>query len=241
MVILGVLCALTVIEYLQLQGFEKGRLILSVSVVCFMYLSLVILAWDKGITTAIKYAIFLSMVFTILLSLRLLGRKDPFSFSFQIVPATLYIAVPLALLFALSVWTGEYQPWIIMIVLLFVWINDVMAYLIGKNFGKYPMSKFISPNKTWEGTLAGWISCLVAAVIFHQIWPQYVLGSWIVMAGLIAVTGTVGDLIESMFKRQRDLKDTGTFLPGHGGLLDRLDSLLFCIPFVALYFFILDF
>lgn len=241
MIILGILCALTIIEYLQLQGLTGGRLILAVVVVLFMYISLVILAWDKGITTAIKYAIFLSLIFSLLLLIRLVGRKDPFSFTFQIVPATLYVAVPLALLFSLSVWSGEYQPWIIMVILLFVWINDVMAYLIGKNFGRNPMSKVISPNKTWEGTVAGWLSCVIAAVIFHQIWPQYSLASWITIAILISIGGTIGDLIESLFKRMRGLKDSGTFLPGHGGLLDRLDSLLFCVPFVALYFLIIGF
>lgn len=118
-----------------------------------------------------------------------------------------------------------------------IWINDTMAYIVGSLIGKTPFSK-ISPKKTWEGTAGGAILCVVTiAIAGHYISPFNILPvqHWIVIASIAAVIGTAGDLLESKLKRMADVKDSGSIMPGHGGFLDRFDSLLLATPFVWLY------
>jgi phosphatidate cytidylyltransferase len=120
-----------------------------------------------------------------------------------------------------------------------MWINDTLAYIVGSLVGKTPLSK-ISPKKTWEGTIGGIILCgLVVGYGMHVFssgaLPISVYG-WIILAALNGVTGTLGDLLESKFKRLANVKDSGTFMPGHGGFLDRFDSLLLAAPiFLFIY------
>ncbi len=238
MVIVGILCLLTVIEYYRLQQLHGNWLYISIVISMLMYVGLVVLVYQKGIAPPIEYAIYLGIVFLALLMLRLSLRKDPFSFTFQIVPATLYIALPLALLLAISQWGGHYRPGVILAILLFVWTNDIMAYIIGRSFGKRAFAPKISPKKTWEGTLGGWIACILLSLVIARFMPEFSQVQWLAMALVIALSGSAGDLVESLFKRKKGIKDSGVFLPGHGGFLDRLDSLLFCLPLVALLFLI---
>lgn len=122
-----------------------------------------------------------------------------------------------------------------------IWINDTMAYLIGSFIGKTPLSK-ISPKKTVEGTLGGIIACItIAGIVFYFIDNTIQMALYgIGIAALCAIFGTLGDLFESKLKRMADVKDSGSFMPGHGGFLDRFDSLLFAVPavWVFVYFFL---
>jgi phosphatidate cytidylyltransferase len=118
-----------------------------------------------------------------------------------------------------------------------IWINDTMAYIVGSLIGKTPFSK-ISPKKTWEGTVGGAILCIaVIALLGYFTAPAngYPVIHWIAIATIAAVVGTAGDLLESKLKRVANVKDSGHIMPGHGGFLDRFDSLLLAIPFVWLY------
>jgi len=118
-----------------------------------------------------------------------------------------------------------------------IWINDTMAYLVGSMVGKKPLSK-ISPKKTWEGTIGGAILCILVIGMlgyFIPITKIIFVHHWIFIAALCAIYGTVGDLFESKLKRMANVKDSGAIMPGHGGFLDRFDSLLFAAPAVWLY------
>ena len=127
--------------------------------------------------------------------------------------------------------------WLLPILLIAsIWINDTMAYIVGSFIGKTPLSP-ISPKKTWEGTIGGAILCMVVVTLvgyFALGMSDYV--SLIVVSGIAAVIGTLGDLLESKLKRLAGVKDSGNFMPGHGGFLDRFDSLLLATPFVWAYF-----
>jgi phosphatidate cytidylyltransferase len=139
----------------------------------------------------------------------------------------------------------DYFPVIIPCSIVFsIWINDTMAYIAGSLFGKTPLSK-ISPKKTWEGTLAGIILCVAATGILFSNIPSDITVSgfhfsfsdktWYIIAAITAIAGVSGDLLESKLKRLAGVKDSGTLMPGHGGFLDRFDSLLLATPFVWLY------
>jgi phosphatidate cytidylyltransferase len=119
-----------------------------------------------------------------------------------------------------------------------IWINDTMAYLVGSFIGKTPFSK-ISPKKTWEGTVGGAILCVVTVTLAgYYLFKFSDITSLIFISGIAAAVGTAGDLLESKLKRMANVKDSGELLPGHGGFLDRFDSLLLATPFVCLYVFL---
>lgn len=115
-----------------------------------------------------------------------------------------------------------------------IWINDTMAYIVGSLIGKTPFSA-ISPKKTWEGTVGGAILCVVVISLIGWLLDTYKVYDWIAISATAAVAGTAGDLLESKLKRMANVKDSGTLMPGHGGFLDRFDSLLIATPFVWLY------
>ena len=116
-----------------------------------------------------------------------------------------------------------------------IWISDVSAYLVGSLIGKHKLYERISPGKTWEGTIGATILTIACSFLIHHFFPELALKHWVVIAVLVSVFGTIGDLVESMFKRQAGIKDSGKIMPGHGGILDRFDSLLFVAPFVYTY------
>ena len=123
------------------------------------------------------------------------------------------------------------------IIIASIWINDTMAYLVGSVIGRTPMSK-ISPKKTWEGTIGGIILCIIAVSLLlpflFRIHGSVFSITLAIVSAIAAITGTLGDLFESKLKRMADVKDSGSIMPGHGGFLDRFDSMLFAIPAVWL-------
>jgi phosphatidate cytidylyltransferase len=129
---------------------------------------------------------------------------------------------------------------LIFFLLLTVWMGDAMAYYTGKNFGKTPLLPRVSPKKTVEGLIGGVVgSLLTAAAIHFTFFPQFPLGAALAAAALLSVSGVVGDLVESAWKRSAGVKDSGSLIPGHGGFLDRLDSILFAAPVLYAYWYLL--
>jgi len=117
-------------------------------------------------------------------------------------------------------------------VFILIWINDSLAYLVGVNFGRHKLMEHVSPKKTIEGTLGGVLGSLLAAWIMSRYFESQSLELWLILSLLISVFGTLGDLVQSKFKRKAQVKDSGALLPGHGGIYDRLDSIIFVSPFV---------
>lgn len=118
-----------------------------------------------------------------------------------------------------------------------IWINDTMAYIVGSLIGKTPLSK-ISPKKTWEGTIGGILLAVIVMGILNGLSNDFEMDGiavWMIIAAIASIMGTLGDLLESKLKRAAEVKDSGTLMPGHGGFLDRFDSLLVATPFVWLY------
>lgn len=168
--------------------------------------------------------IYITMPTLMMIDLRTISRIYTIGFEDKLI---LDIAIPLCIIFS-------------------IWVNDTMAYLVGSFIGKTPLTK-VSPKKTWEGTIGGVVLCIIAVGFLYPLIMEKELKdsyapvkTWFIIPALCSIFGTLGDLFESKLKRMADVKDSGSFMPGHGGFLDRFDSLLFAVPpvWVYVYFFI---
>lgn len=160
------------------------------------------------------------------------SKRNPILKSFTTIS---YLVLPFFFLVYLPFLNGNYQPKLIVYIIIIIWTNDSFAYLVGKNFGKTRLFERISPKKTIEGFIGGFLFAVFAGFLIGRYSDILSTKSWLIIAILTSIIGTFGDLVESKFKRQANIKDSGTIMPGHGGLLDRLDSLFFLTPFVYLY------
>jgi len=146
-----------------------------------------------------------------------------------------FILVAFPLSFAIRLHGAAPQgPTLLLFALILVWISDSAAYFAGRSIGKHPFSPKLSPNKTWEGAAAGFLASLAVAFAFMP-WVNVPLVHLLAMAALGSIAGQVGDLLESGYKRSAGIKDSGSLLPGHGGVLDRIDALILAIPVVWYY------
>ncbi len=176
-----------------------------------------------------------------LMMIRELYRKD--EKTFDSLAATfygiIYIAVPLSLLSLLVYPDGSagglYEPGLLAGVFILIMLNDSVAFLVGVPFGRRRLFKSVSPKKSWEGTVGGGLSVIIAAFFINRLFPVLGTTEWIVVAFITVVFGIYGDLVESLLKRRLGIKDSGKLLPGHGGVLDRLDAWFFVIPVVWVY------
>jgi len=153
----------------------------------------------------------------------------------NILISTAMIAWPLALtqnILQMGEW--ETQRWVLLSVFVCIWANDTGAYCVGSLIGKHKMFPRVSPGKSWEGLAGGFVVSLLAGYIFSLFVTALPVWEWLLIAFTVSLFGTFGDLMESLFKRTLGVKDSGKFMPGHGGVLDRFDSILLCLPAVYL-------
>lgn len=162
------------------------------------------------------------------------NSERPFGDVLHTLLPAIYCALPLGLMSIL-----HYECNILMMCIIMVWVNDSFAYMGGSLLGKHKMWPKHSPGKTWEGTAIGVAACVAVGIIvgpMFNAFPHRPIGwpVWLILALVCSIIGTLGDLVESMLKRSVGLKDSGNIMPGHGGFLDRFDSLLMIIPFATL-------
>ena len=155
--------------------------------------------------------------------------KKYFRFIFYITSSFIFI-------YLIANFNGFYDPSIILGCFILIWVNDSFAYMVGKKFGKQKLFYSISPHKTVEGFLGGLLFCCISAsIVSRYVDDSISTSNWLTMAIIISVFGTLGDLIESKFKMESNVKDSGKIMPGHGGILDRLDSIIFASPYIYLF------
>ncbi|WP_119789960.1 phosphatidate cytidylyltransferase [Flavobacterium anhuiense] len=157
-----------------------------------------------------------------------------------------YITLPFVFIVKISFGTNDYNPKIILGLFVLIWTNDTFAYLVGKSMGKHKLFERVSPKKTIEGFLGGVVFAAFAGFLISKLYiqpkPEFSSKSiliWTIIALIVSLFGTIGDLIESKFKRIAGVKDSGSIMPGHGGILDRLDSVIFVAPIIFLFYQIL--
>ncbi len=189
------------------------------------------------------------LLFMIYMLIELFSTNDqPITRVTYTIAGILYIAVPFGLLtlipwdksaYGCIRWGVEIQPVykfeIIFALLFLIWANDVGAYFVGKSLGRHKLFERISPKKTWEGSIGGLGTAMIFAYLLYCYFGIFSIPVWMGLCVIVVISGSLGDLVESMIKRTLQVKDSGTLLPGHGGFLDRFDALIFAIPFVYLY------
>jgi len=204
--------------------------------------TLAILSFYDAIPTSLFLMGLLPILFIGLVSEVWRKKKDPVINSAVLVFGLVYVVFP----FLLLIWmhnhlesvrikgllSSDYFPPVLGMFLL-IWANDTFAYLTGKAFGKTKLIERVSPNKTWEGTLGGILMTIIVGGIIGYLNDTLVF--WIVAAAIIAPCAIIGDLFESVMKRNLGIKDSGSILPGHGGILDRFDATLMAVPFFSLW------
>ncbi len=151
------------------------------------------------------------------------------------ITSLIWIAIPFACLPLLGMVNGAYQPEIILGFFCLLWINDTGAYLVGRSRGKHKLMPKVSPGKTWEGFVGGVALSLSATFFLSDLLGALERQNWIVIALIISVFSNAGDLVESLLKRNMGVKDSGNFLPGHGGVLDRFDGILLSVTLILAY------
>jgi len=191
---------------------------------------------DKGLDEATQILHVITIFVQLILVKDLFsGRSIPLFQSKRFIITTFYLSSGFIFLVLIADYYSFYNPNILLGSFILVWINDSFAYLVGKNFGRQKLFPRVSPKKTVEGFLGGLFFACIASYFIAKYSYTLQFTYWLILAIIISVSGTIGDLIESKFKRQAGVKDSGVIMPGHGGLLDRFDSIIFAAPFIYLF------
>lgn len=183
---------------------------------------------------ALPYIVFIRELYT--------ASSKPFTNIGYTFLGVLYIALPIFLFYLYSFQGNDpdhYHPQNILGFLFILWASDTGAYFAGRFLGKHKLFERLSPKKTWEGFFGGLLLALTVAWIISMYYTQFSRSTWLAIGLIIVITGALGDLVESMFKRSIAIKDSGHLLPGHGGILDRFDGLFISAPFVFVYLLLL--
>ncbi|MEZ4854668.1 phosphatidate cytidylyltransferase [Flavobacterium sp.] len=237
-ILFGLFLALAAYEFSKLVNLNKWfALLAAISLYSFFYNSKYYLVYDKFIT---GFTISVSL----LLVYFLFSKKPtiPFSNYLKYVALLGYIIFPFIIITKVPIGDKGYNPKILISIFILIWTNDTFAYLVGKNIGKHKLLPSISPKKTIEGFVGGLFFTIISGYLLAK---NYIniresnLYMWLIIAVIVSIFSTLGDLIESKFKRMAGVKDSGNIMPGHGGILDRLDSIIFVVPFIYLFYLIL--
>lgn len=185
-----------------------------------------------------RYILVIGLVASIFFFIKALFQKNnnPVQSLSMNILAFAYITIPLILINFTSDMSANYDIPFVLIMFVIIWANDTFAYLFGIAFGKHKIFERISPKKSWEGFIGGLLMVVVATIIINYLYPKFGHLNWVLFGLIASVASVLGDFIESMFKRNFGVKDSGSILPGHGGILDRIDSMLLAAP--AIYIFL---
>lgn len=247
----AVVTGLTIWEFTGLvnerNGVDTNRFI---SIVAGVYFFVAMVGFCSGITPSTVFIPYLITIVYLMVTELYAKNADPISTWAYTMMSQMYVALPFSLLSVLAFRSTHYDilyTWVTPLsVFVFLWINDTGAYICGSLLGKHKLFPRISPGKSWEGSIGGFIFVAAVAVLIWHLTGQYGYNDlqlnvyqWIGLGLVVAVFGTWGDLVESLFKRTLGIKDSGNILPGHGGMLDRFDSSLLAIPAAVIYLFTL--
>ena len=230
--VIGILAQL---EFYKLVGSISDNLPLTFyGTFCGVVMHVLTFFIEKG-DLAYQYYYILSPLLTLIFFIKLYKSKDekPFKNIAYTFLGIIYVALPFTLLTVLAyIKNDTYDPNIVLGCLFLLWASDSGAYFAGTKFGKTKLFERVSPKKSWEGSIGGMLTAMVVATIISRYYTNYSAFQWYAIGIIIVIAGTYGDLVESLFKRSINIKDSADTIPGHGGFLDRFDGLLLSIPFI---------
>lgn len=224
---------------LATNGDQKPQRILGITLGVYLFVANALIS--LGISNYKVLIPTLPLLFSIFIIELYTKAKNPFRNIAYTIVGVIYVAGPFSMLnyIAHTHFIDSYHPENLLGIFYILWASDTGAYLAGKSFGKRKLFERISPKKTWEGTLGGAVLSITVALITAKFYTQLSVFDWLVIALILVVMGNLGDLVESLYKRSKNVKDSGRILPGHGGILDRFDSLILSIPFIFSYLYLI--
>ncbi len=231
-----IIAILTQLEFYKLLKLDENAPLLYYGTFCGATLfTLSYLIETKTIHELSYYII--SPLLTLIFFIKLYKKKDtkPFMNIGYTFLGIIYVALPFALIVVLAFVNGQYSWQIVLGCLFMLWASDTGAYFAGTKFGKTKLFERVSPKKSWEGLAGGFAAAMLIAYLLSINYNDIEGWKWFVIGAIIVIAGTFGDLVESLFKRSIQIKDSGSIIPGHGGFLDRFDGLLLSVPFIIAF------
>ena len=236
-IVFAAILAFSQMEFYKLTGLDGMLPLRSFGTFLgLMIFTLTFMIEKERLPNEYLYLIFPIVSLTFFIKLYKKTDKKPFTGVAYTYLGIFYVALPFSLL-NLAVFSVDkiYHYEILIGCLLILWASDTGAYFAGTKFGKTKLFERVSPKKSWEGFLGGAFAAIAVAFILSQYFRVIEDWKWLVISGIIIIAGTYGDLIESLFKRSIEIKDSGNHLPGHGGFMDRFDGLLLSAPFITAF------
>ena len=244
-ILFTLITALSVQEFGQLIN-QQGQASVNKTITslggAYLFLAMMTFCMQQG-PGARVFLPYLALLLYIMITELYLKKENPLgNWAFSML-SQLYVAFPFALLNVLAFHYDakegivSYNPILPLSIFVFIWLSDTGAYLVGSLIGKNRLFERISPKKSWEGSIGGGVLSIASSFAFAHLFPIMPTWQWAGLAAVVVIFGTWGDLTESLMKRQLGIKDSGTILPGHGGMLDRFDSALMAIPAAVIYLY----
>lgn len=244
-ILFTIISALTIYEFGQLvnmraEGVNINKMITMLGG-AYLFLAIMGFCTNEGQEGSKIFIPYVLLLLYMMISELYLKKENPILNWAYSMLSQLYIGLPFAMLNILAFnydptySSVSYNPILPLSIFIFLWLNDTGAYCIGSLIGKHRLFERISPKKSWEGSIGGGVVAIGVSFVLAHYFPFMSMWEWAGLALVVVVFGTWGDLTESLFKRQLHVKDSGTILPGHGGMLDRFDSALMAIPAAVAY------
>ena len=241
-----IISGLTIFEFGQLVNMRVDGVNVNKNITMLggAYLFMAIMGFCNDTDSKIFLPYVLLLLYLMISELYLKKENPVLNWAYSML-SQLYIGLPFALLNVLAFQydprysLATYNPILPLSIFIFLWLSDTGAYCVGSLIGKHRLFERISPKKSWEGSIGGGVIAIGASFALAHYFPFMSMWEWAGLALVVVVFGTWGDLTESLFKRQLHVKDSGTILPGHGGMLDRFDSSLMAIPAAVVYLYAL--
>jgi len=228
--------AVTQLEFYKLVGLDGMLPLKTFGTICGSLIFTLTFFIESGfIANKYYFLLFPVAACAFLIYLYKKDDKKPFTGIAFTFLGIMYVAIPFALLNVIAFHKGYYEFELILGSLLILWANDTGAYFAGVRFGKRKLFERVSPKKSWEGSVGGSVLAGAMAYTISEVTQSEPLISWLCIGVIVVIGGTYGDLVESLFKRSIEIKDSGRLIPGHGGFLDRFDGLLLAAPFITAF------
>lgn len=248
-VLFGIFLIIAVFEFCNLVKINKVIPIIFASAIYFLTYKIASASKSEVVLSSIRYnqnIDLIVLILTLLVSLKCIfflfdEKKTTINSLSKYIYLIGYIILPFILITKIPFGKEGYNPKIIISIFILIWTNDTFAFIVGKSIGKRKLFERISPKKTIEGFIGGVVFAIIAGYLISKYYIEGATNIWMIIALIVGIFGTIGDLVESKFKRIAGVKDSGAIMPGHGGILDRLDSVIFVAPIVFLFYQILNY